>query len=163
MTKKRILTMILAVLMLGVFAGVAQAASPAVVLDGQQLAFDVAPTIDNGRTLVPLRTIFESLGADVTWDGETSTVTALKDDTTIRLQIGNANAYRNGNPVELDVSGKIVQGRTMVPLRFVGEALNCQVEWNGPGNRVEILSAGQETVTPAIAQQTGYMKDILLM
>jgi competence protein ComEC len=139
--------------MLGIFAGAAQAIPPAVVLNGQQLSFDVAPAIDNGRTLVPLRAIFESLGAEVAWDSNTSTVTATRGDTNIRLQIGNTTAFKNGNAVTLDVPGKLIQNRTMVPLRFVGEAMGCSVNWNAASYTVEITSSGT-----VVATAKGFMK-----
>jgi hypothetical protein len=139
MFKKKTLVLILALLIMGIGASVAQA-EPAVILDGQQLSFDVAPVIDNGRTLVPLRAIFESLGANVEWDSVTSTVTATRSNTNIRLQIGNTTAYKNGMVVILDVPGKLIQNRTMVPLRFVGEALGCNITWNASSYAVEITS-----------------------
>lgn len=122
-----------------IFTGLAQA-TPQIILDGQALAFDVPPTIENDRTLVPLRAIFEALGAGVNWDGVTQTVTATKGTTEIRLAIGGA-AYKNGQPVNLDVPAKIISDRTMVPLRFVSEALGCQVSWDGATQTVTITSA----------------------
>lgn len=152
MFKKKTLMLILALLIIGIAASVAQAA-PAVILDGQQLSFDVAPVIDNGRTLVPLRAIFESLGANVEWDSASSTVTATRGDTNIRLQIGNTTAYKNGVGVTLDVPGQLVQNRTMVPLRFVGEALGCSVNWNASSFAVEITSTGtRELSTEGLIQ-----------
>lgn len=120
-------------------------ACPTVILDGKQLSFDVPPTIENGRTLVPLRTIFEALGADVEWDNTTSTVTAIKDVTSIKLTIDQATAYKNENPVNLDVPGKIVNGRTMVPLRFVGEALGANVGWDPETQTAEISTGYSDT------------------
>ncbi len=105
-------------------------AAPSVVLNGNKLSFDVPPVIENGRTLVPLRTIFEALGADISWDNPSQTVTAVRGDTTITLQIGASSALKNSQPVNLDVPGKIVAGRTMVPLRFVSEAMGCKVAWS---------------------------------
>ncbi|HAS04570.1 MAG TPA: hypothetical protein DCR71_02240 [Dehalococcoidia bacterium] len=120
------------------FAGLAQAA-PQVVLDGQTLSFDVPPVIENNRTLVPLRAIFEALGASVQWDGATQTVTATKSDTEITLIIGG-QAFKNGQPVSLDVPAKIIESRTMVPLRFVSEAYGCQVTWDGATETITITS-----------------------
>ncbi|MGQ9532395.1 MAG: copper amine oxidase N-terminal domain-containing protein, partial [Desulfotomaculales bacterium] len=60
-----------------------------VQVDGRYLSFDVPPMIENGRTLVPLRALFEALGAEVQWDGETQTVSAVKGDVTVRLTIGS--------------------------------------------------------------------------
>jgi competence protein ComEC len=105
-------------------------AAPSVTLNGQQLSFDVPPTIDNGRTLVPLRAIFEAMGATVTCDQDTRTATAIKGDTTVVLQIGSTSPTINGQVKHLDVPAKIVDGRTLAPLRFVGEAFGGTVDWN---------------------------------
>jgi len=116
-------------------------AAPTVILDNQRLSFDVPPTIENGRTLVPLRAIFEALGADVEWDGQTRTVTAAKDNIQIKLQIGSTTAYKNDSPVQLDVPAKIINNRTLVPLRFVSEALGAKVDWYGPTQTITITSS----------------------
>lgn len=117
------------------------AAAPTVFLDGRQLSFEVQPIIENGRTLVPLRAIFEALGASVSWDGNTQTVTAIKSGTEIKLVIGQTTAYKNGVAVKLDVPSKVVEGRTLVPLRFVSEALGAQVFWNGDKQEITIQSS----------------------
>lgn len=129
-----------------VSAGAAIAA-PRVVLNGQELSFDVPPTIKQSRTLVPMRAIFEALGAEVGWDAATRTVTAAKSQTTIRLTIGVKVAYRDGVPVTLDASAKIINGRTLVPLRFVSEALGCKVNWDANTQTVTIVSASGVQVT----------------
>jgi len=126
------------------FAGVAYAKLPEVVLDGRQLAFDVPPVIEQGRTLVPLRAIFEALGAKVGWNSAARTVTATKDGVEMRLTLGQATAYRNGQPVTLDVPAKIVKGRTLVPLRFVSEALGCRVKWDGFTQMITITGMAPE-------------------
>jgi len=121
------------------FAGAASAA-PRVLLDGKLLSFEVPPVAEQGRTLVPLRAIFEALGADVQWDGATRTVAATKAQTTVRLTVGVRTAYKDGTPIALDVPAKIINGRTLVPLRFVSEALGCKVDWNGDTRTVTISS-----------------------
>lgn len=98
--------------------------------NGLFIDFDQPPIIENGRTLVPMRKIFETLGATVNWDGETQTITSTKGDTTIVLTVGNTTAYKNGEPIELDVPAKIINGRTLVPVRFIGESLDMVVEWH---------------------------------
>jgi hypothetical protein len=115
-------------------------AAPRVVVNGQGLTFDVPPVIEQGRTLVPLRAIFEAMGANVSWDGSTQTVTATKGSTEIKLIIGGL-AYKDGQPVNLDVPAKIVNGRTLVPLRFVSEALGSFVGWNDTNQTVTIYYA----------------------
>lgn len=112
-------------------------AGPRVILDGRELSFDVPPAVENGRTLVPLRSIFEALGASVQWDATTQTVTATKGDVAIHLVIGG-QAKRNGVPVALDVPAKVIDGRTMVPLRFVSEAMGADVVWNGDTQTITI-------------------------
>lgn len=143
---RKYIVVLLTVLILLTAATVAQAA-PQVVLNNNYLAFDVPPTIENGRTLVPLRTIFEALGADVKWDGNTQTVTATNSGTEIKLVIGG-QAYKNGNPVNLDVPAKITEGRTLVPLRFVSEAMGCTVGWDGASQVITISSAESTGAEP---------------
>ena len=94
------------------------------------IEFDQNPIIEDGRTLVPMRKIFETLGAAVDWNGETQTITSKKGDTTIVLTVGDTTAYKNGEPIELDVPAKIVNERTLVPVRFIAESLDIIVEWH---------------------------------
>lgn len=114
-----------------------------VVLDGVLLRFDQPSVIVDGRTLVPLRGIFENLGATVLWDGESSTVTATKDETEISLQIGNQIAEKNGSKITLDVPAQLINSRTLVPVRFVSEALGCTVSWNEE-NRAVIIDTDEK-------------------
>ena len=111
-----------------------------VLLDGKPLSFDTAPINDGGRILVPMRHIFEALGATVDWDPTSKTATAIRNDRTVRLQIGAREAFINDQAYKLDVPGKIVGGRTLVPLRFVGEAFGADVQWNGGTQSVTITS-----------------------
>lgn len=92
---------------------IAEATSPIirVLINGQLLTFDVPPALVDGRTLVPLRVIFEALGATVKWDDATQTVTAARGDTTIELTIGSPVARVNGVEKQLDVPAMLVDGR----------------------------------------------------
>ena len=127
-------------------------AQPAVMLDGRPLTFDVPPQTVSGRTLVPLRVIFESLGATVVWDAATQTVTATRGERGISLTIGKRVAYVNGASVTLDVPGRTIKGRTMVPLRFVGEGMGANVVWDGATKRI-VITSGAGT-PPAVAPVT---------
>lgn len=100
-----------------------------VFYEGEKIAFDVPPQIINGRTMVPLRAIFETMGADIEWDDATKTVTATRGDRVIRLTVGSDVAYVNGEAVTLDVPSQIVDSRTLVPVRFIAEAFGCMVQW----------------------------------
>ena len=102
-----------------------------VLLDGKQIKFDQAPIIENGRTLVPLRAIFEELGATVLWNEALGTITANKGNNTITLAIGSKVMSRGIKRIELDAIAKIVNGRALVPLRAVSEAFDKNVSWDG--------------------------------
>lgn len=110
-----------------------------VTLNGIELAFDQPPIIQNGRTLVPFRAIFEALGATVNWNDATKTVTAQKDNTKIQITIGDNKLYKNGIPIELDVPAQIVNDRTLVPVRAISEAFGCDVSWDGDTKTVYII------------------------
>lgn len=122
------------------------APAPSVYLDGRPLAFEVPPVIEDGYSLVPLRPIFEALGATVGWDPQSRTVTAVKEGTTLTYRIGASDAYKNNDRLELPVPGQIVDGFTMVPLRFVSETLGNVVKWHDYSRSITISSAhGYET------------------
>lgn len=114
----------------------------AVFIDGKRIYFDVAPRLEEGRTLVPLRAFFEGLGAKVDWQEETKTVVAVKGERTIQLPVGSQSALVNGEEVFLDVPAKVEEGRTLVPLRFVGEALGAEVNWD-PAKIITVNSTGE--------------------
>ena len=107
-------------------------------VNGSPIGFDQPPIAENGRTLVPLRAIFEALGASVEWDGTTQTVTSRKDSTIITLQLGSSEMYVNGKIVRLDVPAKAINGRTLVPVRAISEAFGCTVTWDGNTQTVYI-------------------------
>lgn len=107
-------------------------------VNGKNIAFDQPPVIEDGRTLVPLRAIFEALGAEVAWDGATQTVSASKKSINISLQIGSNVMLVNGAEKALDVPAKIVGGRTLVPVRAISEAFECAVSWDGKTKTVTI-------------------------
>lgn len=114
-----------------------------IVLNGQETTFNPAPIIENGTTLVPMRAIFESMGATVSWDQGTQTVNAIKGDTTVVLQIGSKSPTVNGKVWPLDVPAKVVNGHTLAPARFVGEAFGGSVGWDQSTQTVTISSSGQ--------------------
>ncbi|MEG6615417.1 stalk domain-containing protein [Peptococcaceae bacterium 1198_IL3148] len=127
-----------------------------IIVDSQPL--DVSTASENGTTLVPLRAIFQSLGAEVNWDGPTQTVNAVKGQTTIKLQIGSKTAYKNGQAVALQVPGKVVNGNTMVPLRFVSESLGANVVWDGASQTITITSTGTAPITSPTTPATEITK-----
>ncbi len=100
-----------------------------VSIDGEKLVADTAPVIIEGRTMVPMRAIFESLGAEVEWDDSAKTVSASIDKNEIKLAVGESEMLVNGKKEALDVPAIIRNGRTLVPLRAVAEALDVDVNW----------------------------------
>lgn len=116
-----------------------------VLLDGRQLCFDQNPIIENDRTLVPMRKIFEELGAEVIWSEEDATVTATKDNMTMKLKINSQWMLLNGERIYLDAAPIIVNDRTLVPLRAISEAFGANVEWNADAKTVCITIVPNHT------------------
>ena len=107
-------------------------------LDGETVYADVPPVILDGRTMVPLRAIAEALGAQIAWDGDSRTITLSLGETVVQLAVDDANALVDGSPVTLAVPARIIDGRTLVPLRFLGESFGSQVNWDGATQTVVI-------------------------
>jgi len=109
-------------------------------LNGAPLRLAVAPIQQNGRTLVPMRDIFEALGATVNYNSLNQSIAAQKGTTVVRLALGSRNAAVNNIPVMLDTAARTYYGSTFVPLRFVSEALGANVNYN-PSNRIVSINA----------------------
>jgi|GEM_PF-3467066 len=114
-------------------------APPTVLLNGNRLTFDTPPVVTDGRVLVPMRTIFEALGARVAWSAPT--ITATRGADVIILTMGSRTVSVRGRNETIDVAPGIVGGRTLVPLRFVSQALGAQVAWDPAKREVTITSA----------------------
>jgi hypothetical protein len=110
----------------------------AVVVNGQQMSFDQPPIVQAGRVFVPLRSIFQQLGASVVYaNGQ---INATGRGRTVALTIGSTQATVSGQPVTLDVAPFVVGSRTLVPLRFVAQSLGASVNWNDANSTVTIDS-----------------------
>lgn len=124
-------------------------------IDGIDLQYDPAPYIaPPGRTMVPMRGLFESLGAQVEWVAETQTILATRGDRAIQLRIGSNVAYVDGVARPMDVAPAIQQERTYVPLRFVAEALNASVNWDPREQKASITSSSTRLPTLDLADGT---------
>lgn len=110
-----------------------------VVLNGNKIKFDVEPTLINNRTMVPMRAVFEALGAEVEWDGTTQTAIGVKKNTTVKITIGKDYLLKNNNIIVLDSPAVVISGRTLVPIRAIAESLDCKVQWYSQTQTVEIL------------------------
>jgi len=94
------------------------------------LGFETPPVIEDGSTLVPMRFLFEQMGADVEWNQETQTATATLDNTAVTFAIDDTNAEVNNTPATMDVPARLINGKTMVPLRFLSEEMGFEVTWD---------------------------------
>ncbi len=140
--KGRILNLIAAVTFFQASLPISLAADNiSVFVDGVQVQFDVQPQLVNDRTMVPMRAIFEALGAVVEWDDYTQTASAHKNNKIINLTIGSPYMYVNGEAVSLDSPAYVINGRTLVPVRAISESLGLNVSWNDRTQTVNISSA----------------------
>jgi len=112
-----------------------------VVVDGDYMIFEQPPLMINGSALVPMRAIFEKLGAEVLWKASNKSVTAKKGGTSIWLQLTNNVAKINNKDITLETAPRMFNGSTMVPLRFVSEALGAKVRWDDKLKTITITSA----------------------
>ena len=123
-----------------------------VYVDGQPVNFDVPPNVIQGRVLVPLRGVFEKLGATVDYDAKTQHIVAVRRDQTVELTLGSRQARINDHPALLDVPAFTIGDRTMVPLRFVSESLGASVQWVEASRIILVGSSGAAPAQPPAAQ-----------
>ena len=123
-----------------------------VIVNGNQITFDQQPIISNERTLVPLRAIFEALSATVDWNGETQTVTSTRGNISVSLTINSKKMTKNGKEITLDVPAYLIGNRTLVPVRAIAEAFNCNVDWNGETQTVTINDKPEQEEQPTISE-----------
>ena len=102
------------------------------------LGFDTPPVMESDRTLVPLRFIFETLDADVDWENDSRTAVVKNEETSVKFSIDSKVATVNNAPKEMDVPARLIDSKTLVPLRFLSEELGFKVEWDEQ-NRTAII------------------------
>lgn len=103
---------------------------------------DVPPVIINSRTLVPARAIFEKMGAEVTWNADTQEVYIVKNTDLVVLKINSDTGHTNGLDFKMDTAAKIINDRTMIPVRAASEALGCKVGWDDSTRLISINETG---------------------
>lgn len=118
-------------------------------IDGQNITFDQPALSIDDRTVVPIRGVFELLGANVEWVSSTNTIIARKGPITIELKEGSKSAKINGVVKMLDVAPQVINNRTLIPLRFVSEALGASVSWD-QATSTALITSPPETVTPSV-------------
>ncbi|QGQ97464.1 hypothetical protein EHS13_22530 [Paenibacillus psychroresistens] len=128
-------------------------------LDGKTLAFTVQPRLQNGTMIVPLRTIAEAMGAEISWNNAQQTITAVKGTTTLQLTINKTLAKRNKASFQLATAPIIVNGTTMIPLRFFSEAFGSIVKWNGITKKITIEN--EASLLPVVGDYK-HLQDLLV-
>lgn len=121
-------------------------------INGNYVQTDTAPVIENNRTLVPVRVISENLGIPVEWNAENQQILLQKGETVIAFEIGKAEYGFGDIPNSLDVAPKIINNRTMVPVRAISEIFENKVDWDNT-NRTVVIGDGY--VKPIAPQETG--------
>ena len=136
-----------------------------IILDGKELETDVPPIIEEGRTLAPMRVVFEALGCKIDWRPQERAVVASTDSIMLLLKIDDTEAAlfdklkETRSNITLDVPARIVDGRTMVPLRFIATSLDCKVDWRKESRTVNITTNSNPTVKPNPGNSNGAYAD----
>ncbi len=125
------------------FAAISQARPIYVNVDGRNVRFDgTKPQMMGDHIMVPLRGIFERMGASVDWNSQDQMVMANRGNTKVELRINNNEAYINGRAVPVQYPAQVVDGSTMVPIRFISESLGAYVDWDETSSTVNISTNG---------------------
>lgn len=127
-----------------------------VFYNNDEVIFDAKPIIENGRTLVPMRKIFEVIGAKVTWDGKTDTAYGTKDNIEISITIDNNIMTIGDESIILDATPRLIEQRTMIPLRAVSEAFGSEVNWDESDKIVNITPLGWHLYNDREYENYGY-------
>lgn len=138
-----------ALLALVMTAAVGVAQDISVQVNGDRVNFrGTEPQYRDGRVFVPLRGVFEEMGATVNWRPASRTVIARRGERDVRLRIGERTASVDGQPITMDVPAMIIDGATMVPIRFLSESLGAEVSWNSSQRLVMIDAGGAGRAQP---------------
>lgn len=114
-----------------------------VIVDGRKVPTDVRPVFKQATVFVPLRGVLEELKAVITFDKKTGTITAKRKNSTVVLVVDSTKAKINGVTTFMPIPAFIKEGRTLVPLRFISQALGCRVKWEPQYMTVHISSRGE--------------------
>lgn len=134
---KKLVTLLLALIMIFVATG-ALASNISVLVNGEEIVFDRAPEIQDGKVLIPFRFVAEKLGGVVAWDGETKTVFTNMGSTISTMQIGNKSLFVNDSVISADVAPIISVDRTLVTEEVLESSLGVEVSWDKEANTVTV-------------------------
>lgn len=159
---KKILLLLIAIpcLLFSSISTYANTDTVGVYVAGEVIDFDVAPRVIDGRTMVPMRAIFEALGANVEWEPSTETITGTKNDVVIIMKVNDKELKVNNKKIVLDVAPVVIDGRTLVPVRAVAESLGVEVLWHGDINVVSIHKTTDDIAYTKLYNFNGELVDV---
>ncbi|TWH77943.1 beta-propeller domain-containing protein [Sedimentibacter saalensis] len=137
--------------------------SVTVYVDNEKVDFDVNPFIEGGRTLVPLRGVFEKLGARVDWNKSIQEVVIKDDNNEIQMLLNKNKVMVNGEIKDIDVSTMMINSRTFAPLRFISENLGHDVRWDGSTNSVYITKNTSVPENKNILKTVGSKENLIAL
>jgi outer membrane protein assembly factor BamB len=115
-----------------------QIGSNVMTVRGEEKPIEPAPTVISGSTMVPVRAVSEAFGAQVDWRAETKTVIITLGESIIILSVNSTDAYVNNEPTKVEPPPQLISGSTMLPFRFIAEALGATIDWNGETKTITI-------------------------
>jgi len=114
-----------------------------VKLNDEEVVFDQGPIIVNEKPMLPIRAIFEKMGAFVNWDNDTETAMAVKGDIVVMIQIGNEKMFKLGEAIELETPAMLVNDRTLLPADAVATIWDLDIKWNSEANEIIITEKAE--------------------
>lgn len=141
--KKQLKILVALLCFVWLFPGYGQAATDIkIYLNGSQLSLSSGTSAEliSNKVMIPIRVVSEKLGYSVSWEQKTKTVTIIQDKKVIKMVVGQKTAMVDGSEISLDTAPIIKQGTTLVPIRFVAEAMGMKVSWNNQTKSVYIVS-----------------------
>ena len=134
-----------------------------IYVDNEKVLFDVEPFIENGRTLIPLRGVFEKLGAKVDWNKSLQEVVIKDDNNEIEMILGKDKVIVNGIVKDIDVPTKMINSRTFAPVRFIAESLGHTVRWDGNDGSIYITKNNTVPVDKNIISTVGTKENLIAL
>lgn len=162
--KKVLVLMLFLALSISLCTPAFAASTISIYVDGAPLRLDVSPEARNGRTMVPIRVVAETLGADVEWVAETQQIIMTRAGSTVTMTLNSTTALVDGKTVVMDVAPYATEGRTLIPARYVAEFFGQTVAWDGVQNRVDIqenTAVAEDSNLAAWAMAMGAMRNRL--
>ena len=122
-----------------------QVDSNTINIGSHSVTIDTAPVIIDGRTMLPVRGVSEAMGGNVDWNNDTKTVTITLGSNKVEMTVDSKTAYFNNNAQTLDVAPVILNGRTMLPARFIAESFGFDVNWDNDTKTISITHRQEAT------------------